>query len=146
MSILCDASTKTSISYFDPLMYSGEQDKKLRTTQIHTVQTVGCNSVSGCGLCTCVLAVQHASLSPAEEGTKGGDSEIPLLSECDSGIGHSSGRMSALSQHSEGVSTIITIPDGNEERYEHTAAATSMLAPSSIHDSFLFITCHSSVK
>ena len=41
------------------------------------------------------------------------DSEVPLVSECDSGIGHS-GRLSALSHHSDGA--VINIPDGRESR------------------------------
>lgn len=45
-----------------------------------------------------------------------GDSEVPLVSDCDSGLGQSyrasSGRLSALSHYSDG--TVITIPDGRE--------------------------------
>ena len=36
------------------------------------------------------------------------------MSDCDSGLGPSSGRISALSHHSD--STVITIPDGRESR------------------------------
>ena len=43
---------------------------------------------------------------PAKDLVKGGDSEIPLASDCDSGIG----------PHSDGASAVITVPDGNEER------------------------------